>query len=123
MGWAIDPQAFGDTLLALHARYRLPIYVMENGFGARGESDANGQVKDQDRIDYLQSYTDALRVAIKQGADVRGYFVWSLMDNFEWNSGYAARFGLVYVDYTTLRLTPKASFAWYANLIKAAAAR
>ncbi|MBV8743854.1 MAG: beta-glucosidase [Xanthobacteraceae bacterium] len=120
MGWAIDPQTFGDTLLALHARYRLPIYVMENGFGARGESEVNGQVKDQNRIDYLQSYTDALRSAIKQGADVRGYFVWSLIDNFEWNSGYAARFGLVYVDYPTLRLTPKASFAWYANVINTA---
>jgi beta-glucosidase len=117
MGWAIDPQAFGDTLLALHGRYRLPIFVMENGFGSRGESDATGQVLDQDRIDYLSSYTAALRAAVKQGADVRGYFVWSLIDNFEWNSGYAARFGLVYVDYPTLRLTPKASFAWYASLI------
>jgi beta-glucosidase len=121
MGWAMDPQAFGDTLLTLNARYRLPIYVMENGFGNHEEPDVAGRILDQDRIAYLQSYTDALRAAIKQGADVRGYFVWSLIDNFEWNSGYAARFGLVYVDYPTLRLTPKASFAWYANLIKTTA--
>ncbi|MFZ0840161.1 MAG: family 1 glycosylhydrolase, partial [Xanthobacteraceae bacterium] len=66
------------------------------------------------------AYTSALREAIKRDADVRGYFVWSLLDNFEWNSGYGARFGLVYMDYPTQRRIPKASFAWYAKLIKTA---
>ena len=88
VGWAIDPQAFGETLLALHRRYHLPIYVMENGFGASESPNEAGQIIDQGRIDYLQSYTDAMRGAIRAGADVRGYFVWSLLDNFEWNSGY-----------------------------------
>ena len=77
-----------------------------------------GQIIDQGRIDYLRSYTDAMRGAIRAGADVRGYFVWSLLDNFEWNSGYGSRFGLVYVDYATQRRIPKASFAWYADMIK-----
>jgi beta-glucosidase len=118
VGWAIDPQAFADTLVLLDQRYRLPIYVMENGFGSPEQPDADGQINDQPRIDYLAAYTSALRDAIKRGADVRGYFVWSLLDNFEWNSGYGARFGLVYMDYATQRRIPKASFAWYAKLIK-----
>jgi len=118
MGWAINPDAFRDTLLAVDRRFRLPIYVMENGYGAQEAPDGTGRILDQQRIDYLRGYTDALRSAIQSGADVRGYFVWSLMDNFEWNSGYAARFGLAYVDYATLRRTPKASFDWYAKLIK-----
>ena len=63
-----------------------------------------------------------MRTAIAEGADVRGYFVWSLLDNFEWGSGYGTRFGLVYIDYPTLKRTPKASFRWYADLIKAARA-
>ena len=118
VGWAIDPQAFGETLLALHRRYQLPIYVMENGFGASESPNEAGQIIDQGRIDYLRSYTDAMRRAIRAGADVRGYFVWSLLDNFEWNSGYGSRFGLVYMDYATQRRIPKASFAWYADMIK-----
>ncbi len=118
VGWAIDPQAFADTLVLLDRRYRLPIFVMENGFGSPEQPDADGRINDQPRIDYLAAYTSALRDAIKRDADVRGYFVWSLLDNFEWNSGYGARFGLVYLDYPTQRRIPKASFAWYAKLIK-----
>ncbi len=120
VGWAIDPQAFADTLVLLDRRYRLPIFVMENGFGSPEQPDADGRINDQARIDYLAAYTSALREAIRRDADVRGYFVWSLLDNFEWNSGYGARFGLVYIDYPTQRRIPKASFAWYAKLIKTA---
>jgi beta-glucosidase len=118
IGWPIHPDAFRDTLVEVHKRYRLPIYVLENGFGAREELDSTGQVHDQARIEYLAAYTAALRAAITAGADVRGYFIWSLLDNFEWASGYGPRFGLVYVDYPTQRRIPKDSFAWYRSVVR-----
>jgi beta-glucosidase len=120
IGWPIVPSAFYDTLLAVHRRYGLPIYVLENGYGDREKPDAAGNVADLGRIEYLQAYTEALRAAIAAGADVRGYFVWSLLDNFEWSAGYASRFGIVRVDYATQQRIPKASFHWYAQLIKKA---
>lgn len=123
IGWQIDPAAFRDTLLDAHDRYGVPIHALENGAGAIEKPDASGEVKDQERIDYLALYTDALRQAVALGADVRGYFVWSLLDNFEWGAGYATRFGLVYVDYATQRRTLKASAHWYARLIQAETAR
>ena len=76
--------------------------------------------KDERRIEFLKAYIGAMQQAIAQGADVRGYFAWSLLDNFEWGSGYGVRFGLIYVDYPTQKRTPKASFRWYADLIKSA---
>jgi beta-glucosidase len=118
MGWPVQPNAFRETLLEVHRRYRLPIYVLENGTANTDEIDQSGNVGDQPRIDYLQSYTVAMFEAIKAGADVRGYFVWSLLDNFEWGSGYGPRFGITFVDYPTQRRIPKASFHWYARLIK-----
>ena len=121
IGWAIDPDAFRDTLLALHHRFHLPIFVTENGFGAREQPNQAGQIGDEQRVEYLRSYTDAMRSAMQAGARVCGYFVWSMLDNFEWNSGYAARFGLVYVDYATQQRVPKSSFGWYAQLIRQSA--
>ena len=121
MGWPIEPDAFRETLTEVDQRYRLPIYVLENGTAFQDRIDADGTVSDQPRIDYLNAYTTAMFAAIKDGADVRGYFVWSLLDNFEWGSGYSERFGLVYVDYPTERRIPKASFRWYAQLIKSTA--
>jgi beta-glucosidase len=118
VGWAIDPDAFRDTLVALYRRFRLPIYVTENGFGGPEAPNAAGEVLDVERVDYLRAYTEAMRAAMREGADVRGYFVWSLMDNFEWNLGYKARFGLAYMDYATQRRVPKSSFRWYADMIK-----
>ncbi len=117
IGWPIVPDAFRDTLLDLHTRFRLPIYVLENGTAADDRLDEAGRVEDPGRIAYLQAYTDAMRAAIARGADVRGYFVWSLLDNFEWASGYSQRFGLTYVDFKTQRRIPKASARWYADLI------
>jgi beta-glucosidase len=117
IGWQIAPEAFRDVLLDVDRRYGLPIYVTENGAGANETLDANGEVNDRERILYLRSYIDGMREAVRRGADVRGYFVWSLLDNFEWGSGYASRFGLVYVDYPTQRRIPKASAHWYARLI------
>jgi beta-glucosidase len=118
MGWPVQPAAFRDTLLELHKRYRLPIFVLENGTANEDKPDTSGAVADQPRIDFLQAYTAAMFEAIAAGADVRGYFVWSLLDNFEWGSGYSQRFGITYVDYPTQRRIPKASFHWYARLIK-----
>jgi beta-glucosidase len=92
--------------------------VLENGTANHDAIDAAGVVSDEPRIAYLRAYTAAMFEAIKAGADVRGYFVWSLLDNFEWGSGYSQRFGLVYVDYPTQRRIPKASFRWYARLIE-----
>ena len=123
MGWPVEPEAFRETLAEVDARYGLPIYVLENGTAFRDQIDADGAVLDQPRIDYLNAYTAAMFMAINDGADVRGYFVWSLLDNFEWGSGYSQRFGLVYVDYPTQRRIPKASFRWYAELIKSTSAR
>jgi len=119
IGWPVQPDAFRETLLEVHKRYRLPIYVLENGTSNNDSIDQNGEVVDESRIDFLRSYTSAMFEAMKAGADVRGYFVWSLLDNFEWGSGYSQRFGITYVDYATQRRIPKASFHWYAKLIKA----
>jgi beta-glucosidase len=123
IGWQVDPAAFRDTLLDVHRRYRLPIYVTENGAGANEKPNEQGEVPDHERIAYLKAYTFALREAVAAGANVRGYFVWSLLDNFEWGAGYANRFGLVYVDYPTQRRIPKESAHWYARLIHAEAMR
>ena len=123
IGWQVDPAAFRDVLLDAHDRYRLPLYVTENGAGAVERPDASGQIHDLERIDYLARYLEALGEAVALGADVRGYFVWSLLDNFEWGAGYQNRFGLVYVDYPTQRRTLKASALWYAATIKAIAER
>jgi len=121
IGWQLDPAAFRDTLLEVHRRYRLPIYVTENGAGAVETPNAAGEILDRERIEYLKSYGGALREAVAAGADVRGYFVWSLLDNFEWGAGYANRFGLVYVDFATQQRIPKASAHWYARMIHAEA--
>ncbi len=122
IGWMIDPGAFRDTLLTVAKDYKLPVYVLENGFGGFDKPDAAGAVNDNDRIAFLRAYVGAMNEAASAGADIRGYFVWSLLDNFEWDSGYGVRFGLTYVDYPTQKRIPKASFHWYRDLIKAARA-
>jgi len=121
-GWPISPKAFEQTLLTVSRRYSLPIYVLENGFGGNDAPDPDGKVRDPERIGFLHAYIDAMNTAVATGADVRGYFVWSLLDNFEWDAGYSVRFGLTYIDYTNQRRVPKSSFAWYRDLIKAARA-
>jgi beta-glucosidase len=124
IGWSIYPEMFRDELIGLTQRYRLPVYVTENGAGGKTDKpDEKGAVIDNHRIAYLRAYTSAMHEAIAAGADVRGYFVWSLLDNFEWGSGYGQRFGLVYVDYATQKRIPKSSSRWYAGLIAAAKVR
>ncbi|HLO78223.1 MAG TPA: GH1 family beta-glucosidase [Magnetospirillum sp.] len=120
IGWPIYPEAFTAELKRCAARYRLPVYVTENGMG-RGAAEesvgADGRVADPYRIAYLKLYAAAMEQAIRDKVDVRGYFIWSLLDNFEWGSGYGNRFGIVHVDFETQKRTPKDSFFWYANLI------
>ncbi len=120
-GWAIYPEMFADTLLELTERYGVPVIVAENGCGTGTGSDVpdkKGRVADSHRVDYLNQYTAAMHEAICKGANVKGYFVWSLLDNFEWGLGYMQRYGMVHVDFETLKRTPKDSFHWYSKLIK-----
>jgi len=119
MGWEIYPQGLTELLVKLHGAYELPpIYITENGM-ANPDRVVDGAVPDRERIDFVQRHLAALLEAMDQGVDVRGYFLWSLLDNFEWNSGYAKRFGIVHVDYETQQRTPKASALWYREFIDA----
>jgi beta-glucosidase len=104
----------------LHRDYGVPsLYVTENGAAFPDVPRHDGRIDDRDRIDYLAQYLGAVARAIAEGVPVRGYFVWSLLDNFEWSYGYSKRFGLLYVDYPTLARVPKSSFYWYRDLIGA----
>ncbi len=98
---------------------RVPIYITENGAACCDYVGPDWAVRDPERITYLDSHIRAVHDAIAAGVDVRSYFVWSLMDNFEWSYGYAHRFGLIWVDYPTGRRIPKASFQWYQRVIEA----
>lgn len=118
MGWPIRADGFHALLHWLNRRYAgLPIYVTENGAACPDQPDTRGYVDDQDRIAYLRDHLDAALRARDEGVDLRGYFVWSLMDNLEWSAGYAKRFGLVHCDRDTLKRTIKASGQWYARFI------
>jgi beta-glucosidase len=114
-GWPVVPEGLTQLLTGFRDRYgdRLPpVVVTENGCSYDG-------LDDQARIAYLDGHIRALHRALDAGVDVRGYFVWSLLDNFEWAEGYARRFGLVHVDFGTLQRTPKASYGWYRELLRA----
>ena len=96
-----------------------PVYITENGCSVADAVAEDGTVDDQPRIDYLDGHLRAVHEAIGAGVDVRGYFQWTFTDNFEWSEGYHQRFGLVFTDFATQRRIPKASFAWYRDLIAA----
>lgn len=117
MGWEVVPEVLTEHLMRLTREYAPPpIYITENGM-ANADALINGRVADTARIDYLRSHLLSLARAIEQGCDVRGYFYWSLLDNFEWNSGYTKRFGIIHVDYATQRRTAKDSAHWYREFI------
>jgi beta-glucosidase len=118
-GWEVHPESLTETLLWLHRRYGgVPLYVTENGAAFYDPPTASeGRVDDPLRVRYLHAHLGAVREAIAQGADVRGYFAWSLLDNLEWSLGFAKRFGLVHVDFASQQRTPKASALWYAKCI------
>ena len=118
MGWEVYPQGLSDMLMRLHKAYGLPLYVTENG-PAYPDPDTleGGELADPGRVRYYQRHLEAVNHALNRGADVRGYFAWSLLDNFEWAFGYAKRFGIVHVDYKTQPRTLKDSAKWYRDFI------
>ncbi|HEY5873614.1 MAG TPA: family 1 glycosylhydrolase, partial [Gaiellaceae bacterium] len=119
MGWEVYPHGLRDLLVRLHRDYELPdVYITENG-AAYPDARTNGSVSDPQRISYIERHVGALRDAVSDGVPVRGYFLWSLLDNFEWAFGFSRRFGIVYVDFDTLERVPKDSFAWYRDFIAA----
>src|SRR5204863_1672892 len=116
--WEVHAPAFKDLLLRLTRDYKLPpIYITENGAAFTDEVSADGHVHDPRRENYLREHIAAVREAMSEGANVRGYFVWSLLDNFEWAKGYSKRFGIIYVDYSTQKRIVKDSGEWYSRAI------
>ncbi|MDH6464109.1 beta-glucosidase [Micromonospora sp. A200] len=119
MDWEIVPDSFTELLVRLHRDYPgVPLVITENGAAFDDKPDADGFVADDDRVAYLTEHLRAVARARQAGADVRGYFAWSLLDNFEWAYGYDKRFGIVRVDYDTQRRTPKRSAHWYRDTIR-----
>ncbi|MBC7665123.1 MAG: beta-glucosidase [Caulobacter sp.] len=118
MGWEIYPEGVTELLTGIHQRYPglPPIYLMENGM-ANADVLADGRVADDKRIDYIRRHLEAIARAREAGVDIRGFFYWSLLDNYEWDSGYDKRFGIVHVDYDTQQRTPKDSALWYRDTI------
>jgi beta-glucosidase len=118
MGWEVTPDSLYELLVRLKREYRdIPLVITENGAAFDDEAPTNGYVADPRRQEYLRQHLESIRRAVGEGIDVRGYCAWSLLDNFEWQHGYSKRFGIVYVDYETLRRIPKASALWYRDLI------
>lgn len=119
IGWEIYPQVIYDLLTMLHKEYNgVELYITENGAAFNDIVNREGKVEDNNRIDYLCRHFEQAYKAIEAGVNLKGYYVWSLMDNFEWAQGYTKRFGLVHIDFKTLKRTPKKSAYWYSNVIK-----
>jgi beta-glucosidase len=119
-GWEVFPQGLTDTLTWVRDRYgNIPMYITENGAAFYDPPvTTNGRIDDPLRVDYFRTHIAAVHEAMQQGVDVRGYFCWSLLDNFEWALGFAKRFGIIHVDYETQKRTPKASARYYAEVIR-----
>lgn len=119
MGWEVNPPAFHRLLARLDKDYKAPpIYITENGAAFRDEVSSDGHVHDERRVSFIREHLVSVHKAITDGVDVRGYFVWSLLDNFEWQYGYSKRFGIVHVDYPTQKRIVKDSGTWYSQAIK-----
>ncbi len=120
MGWEVCAPALRRLLVKIHRDYDLPpVYITENGAAFRDEAQADGRIHDARRLNYLKEHLIQIRLAMKDGVDVRGYFVWSLLDNFEWSYGFSKRFGIVAVDFQTQQRTVKDSGKWYARVAAA----
>ena len=115
--WPVTPEALYWGPKFLYERYRKPIYITENGMACHDTVSQDGKVHDPNRIDFLARYLKNLKRAAEE-IDIRGYFQWSLMDNFEWDKGYAERFGIIYVDFETQERIWKDSAYWYRDLIR-----
>lgn len=116
--WPVTPQCLYWGVKFLYERYQLPLYITENGMSCHDTVSVDGMVHDPDRQDFLDRYLSALQMAADEGADVRGYFLWTFLDNFEWDKGYTERFGIVYVDYATQKRIVKDSAYWYQKVIE-----
>ena len=115
----IDPSGLSDVLHSLRDKYGdVPIVVTENGAAFDDEKDEHGKIHDPKRIQYLRAHLRSLQDAIAAGCDVRGYFVWTFLDSWEWTDGYDPRYGLVYLDLDTKERIPKSSFSWYSGVIR-----
>jgi beta-glucosidase len=120
MGWLVDPNGLYDLLLQVSKEAPgLPLYVTENGCAAEDYVNPDGVVDDTDRVEYLHTHLEAAARAIRAGANLAGYYVWSLLDNFEWGWGFQRRFGVVFIDFETQRRIPKASAGFYASVARA----
>lgn len=118
MGWVVTPEGLGELVKRVHREWpHIPFMVITENGSAYEDIKVNGEVEDIERTTYLESHLQSLQNAISTGVPVRGYFAWSLLDNFEWAEGYAKRFGIVYVDYKTFERTPKRSFKRYKEII------
>jgi beta-glucosidase len=119
MGCGVNPEAFYDLLMRLHRDYPgIRIIITENGVSYRDMINREGKVLDENRIDFLHQYLSSVHRAIQEGVDIRGYHVWTLMDNFEWAHGFSQRFGLAYSDFATQKRIIKASGYWYKEVIR-----
>ena len=119
MGWLIDPEGLYELLLRVSKDAPgLPLYITENGCAAEDYVNPDGQVNDLERVKFLHLHLDACARAIKDGANLAGYYVWSLLDNFEWAYGYQKRFGIVFVDFATQQRIPKASANFMARVVR-----
>lgn len=116
--WNISPKCIYWATKFIYERYKVPLYITENGMSCHDFICIDGKVHDSYRIDFIARYLTEIKHSVDNGADVRGYFHWSLMDNFEWQNGYKERFGLIYVDYSTKQRTLKDSAYWYKNIIE-----
>lgn len=116
--WPVTPKCFYWGLKFLYERYQLPMYATENGMSCHDEVSPDGRVHDQNRIDFLDAYISEMERCIEDGVDLRGYFVWTILDNFEWDRGYNERFGLVYVDFVTQQRIVKDSGYWYKKVME-----
>jgi beta-glucosidase len=120
LGWPVRPHSFAALLRRLHRDYPgVPLYVHENGAAFHDAVSTDGTIDDPDRCGYIARHIDAVRAVVRDGVDVRGYFAWALMDNYEWAEGYRMRFGIVHVDFATQRRTLKSSARWYSDLVRA----
>jgi len=118
IGWPVTPKCMHYAPRFLYERYKLPFYISENGMACHDFVSLDGKVHDPNRVDFLNRYLAEFEKAADDGVDVRGYFLWSFLDNFEWAKGYTERFGIVYVDYNTQQRIPKDSAYWYKNWIE-----
>ena len=116
--WPVTPEVMDWGMRFLYERYPLPMYITENGLSCNDKIYLDGKVHDPDRIDFLARYLTCLNRAVESGVELHGYFHWALTDNFEWHSGYCDRFGLVFVDYPTVKRIPKDSFHWYREVVR-----